>query len=156
MKLLAGFVYILMITSCAPFERPNSLYIDPAFQYYVTLFETEAAARGFNIKIVNLIMIFSDQFNGTNTLAECETWTDRTPVIRIGTEFWNDYQNESTREQVIDHELGHCILNRDHKDTYVNMGSRTIPSSIMATYLFSDFYFDTYRDYYLDELFGLR
>lgn len=50
--------------------------------------------------------------------------------IIIDSEFWSIAESEFRKEWVILHELGHCILNRDHDD---EMLSPFVPKSIMVS-----------------------
>jgi hypothetical protein len=59
--------------------------------------------------------------------------------------------NKYTVRQLIEHELGHCALNRNHNDE-LDINGR--PVSLMHPVTFSDrYYLDNYQ-YYLDELFN--
>jgi hypothetical protein len=113
----------------------------------------EAHQRGIPMNIDNLIMRFTDDFNGTNTLAQCRY--GQTPTIAIGIEFWN-WADVATREQVVFHELAHCILGRKHLDDSIVYQGEHIPKSIMSTILFSEYYYKKFRMYYIDEMFAGR
>jgi len=59
------------------------------------------------------------------------------------------------REQIIFHELGHCVLNRGHDDTLTTVGSyKSAKKSIMNASVFGDsFVYRDNKDYYYTELF---
>lgn len=71
--------------------------------------------------------------------------------ILLDIEYWNE-SDDLDRESLIYHELGHCILNREHNDfVIVYTDGRVIKKSIMNAYLFSEY--RKYRSYYIYELF---
>ncbi len=128
--------------------------IDPELAPHLEVFKAEAQQRGIPMNINNLIMKFTKKFDKTETLAQCQYGL--VPTIVVGLEFWR-YSDLKTREQVVFHELGHCILGRDHLDDSVNLGGyNIIPKSIMSTMLFSSTFYDHNRTYYIDELFQKR
>lgn len=153
MKMLIIFFISLMTVGCM--QEPKLIYsIDSEFAPHLEVFKAEAQQRGIPMNINNLVMRFTKAFDKSETLAQCQYGT--TPTILVGLDFWN-YSDPKTREQVIFHELGHCILGRGHLDDSVNLGGyNIIPKSIMSTLLFSTTYYDHNRTYYIDELFAGR
>ena len=67
--------------------------------------------------------------------------------INIDPEFWA-IASDVEKEEVVFHELGHCILGRDHEETVLEEG---IPKSIMFPYVF-EWEYQNYRSYYVAEL----
>jgi hypothetical protein len=57
---------------------------------------------------------------------------------------------DADREELIFHEMGHCVLGRAHKSIKTAEG---IPASIMHPYRISNSVYKEYRDQYLNELF---
>jgi len=128
-----------MSTACGTFRPARYAYIDPAFDTYVQTFES------ISNKQVHAIMIFADiadeEVGGTCTNSE-------PPLIVIDTPYWNEI-TELGREQLVLHELGHCVLNRDHKENMLS----GLPVSIMYSIHFGDeWYYAQNRAYYLQEL----
>lgn len=83
----------------------------------------------------------------------CLLSDDANPRIILNTVKWNVF-NEWEREALVFHELGHCLLHRDHVESMVSRDEKMIPKSLMFPYLLS---WETYllnRDYYLEELFS--
>jgi len=74
--------------------------------------------------------------------------------ITIDTEFWSR-ASHLTREMVVYHELGHCILGRDHREDAFQSG---ICRSIMRSGLGScaDAYTSEHRGYFVEELFTVH
>lgn len=133
---------------------PNVLEIPDIIQPYIDLFEAEAAKRGKDIKIDNLIVEFEGNLQDGTAAGLCNFETTNSPPhIRLDTTSTNWTNNEASREILVFHELGHCILNRLHRDdllpntNYVSImrstGSQVYGGSLNAFK----------RDYYLDELF---
>ena len=77
---------------------------------YVLAFEEASIRAGKPVKVDNLIIEFSP--SGKN-FATCEERTFHTPRIIITQSHWN-MANELQREVILFHELGHCVLGRDH------------------------------------------
>lgn len=84
-----------------------------------------------------------------------ETYT-KGRVIRINRAWWNQ-ATEADKIILMSHELGHCILKRRHKDSFVKtrMGAylRSIKESIMHPYHVNTIDFINNNDYYWNELF---
>lgn len=85
----------------------------------------------------------------------CYTWTDGYRNIEIDTKQWKA-MSDLGREEVIFHELGHCILGRGHDESKVDLGVfKQAPASIMYPYVFGDA--SVYREFkdsqYYKELF---
>lgn len=84
----------------------------------------------------------------------CYVYSTGEREIEIDTFFWNE-SSDLAKEELIFHELGHCVLNRDHDSTLVKTDDYEykIPNSIMYPYAFgyADFY-NRYHQHYMDEL----
>ncbi|MEM7371480.1 MAG: hypothetical protein AAF587_22900 [Bacteroidota bacterium] len=136
------------------YEIPSNI------QPYIDLFEAEAAKRGQDIQIDNLIVEFESDLVGPQGeeaagLCTFESDNNPTPHIRLDTNSFNWTNNEYHREILVFHELGHCILNRfEHTNTALPNGNR---SSIMrgtGEQLYGGDLNLFKREYYLDELFN--
>lgn len=156
MKMLLGLISLLTM-GCAVGEPAYILNIDEELKPYLDVFVSEGRSRGRNINIENLVMIFSKlpEKDGNMTLGQCVYGVNgNTPIIRIDTEFWK-WAAPETREQVLFHEFGHCVLDRrGHIDDSTTVEGEIVPRSIMSTMLFSDYYYRKFRKYYVDELFA--
>lgn len=120
------------------------------FQTYVTRFENESRAHGHPVEIRDLVIEFGDlplTKNGT-----CRTSAIQTPLITINRQLWQN-MDESRREALIFHEIGHCILGRPHDDTEINEGGHSRPESVMSTYLLDSHTYQSNRSAYIQELF---
>ena len=69
--------------------------------------------------------------------------------IYVNPDWWIKL-DDNGREEVIIHELGHCVLGRAHRDGTIKDGTR--PISIMATYAFDAKIFNENKQAYYNEL----
>lgn len=139
----------ILLTACAQHHKVVS--IEPQLQPYFDKFVEEEQSRGLDIKIDDLMMYVSDNIKSTDYGDANYGDSEETPVIKIATKFQIEPYNSDT-EQVVFHELGHAVLNRKHRnDTDVVF----IPKSIMNSVHVPNYFYETYREQYIDELFGL-
>jgi Zn-dependent protease with chaperone function len=102
--------------------------------------------RKLRVDIVDLD--FLDIFQSgklTNMIAACNMISGN---VLVHSRFYED-ATPTQLEMVMFHELGHCVLLRDHVDVRQKFG----PRSIMYPYLFEESTYLEHRDYYLRELF---
>jgi hypothetical protein len=107
--------------------------IDAEFIPYVRDFE-----ENMGVKVTGINIRFG------NTRYPTIGWCQITPglnEIEIDSAFWMS-ADDKAREQLLYHELGHCILYLDHDDRRVRINNANIEGSIMNTYFFGN------RDYY--------
>ncbi|MEO5977931.1 MAG: hypothetical protein ABIS36_10720 [Chryseolinea sp.] len=110
-------------------EFKPALDVPTEWQPFLERFKTEAAARGRVINITNLI-IRNDNKLDESHCGECNTVSLDPNVQKIigvnpNTVCWF---TDEAKEVFIFHELGHCILGRDHEGSSLPNGS---PKSIM-------------------------
>ncbi|MEM7658621.1 MAG: hypothetical protein AAF399_21025 [Bacteroidota bacterium] len=154
-----GFLLIaffLVLQACRPEEiPPNVREIPELIEPYIELFEQEAAKRGQNITIDNLIVEFEEDLRGGDAAGLCTFASESspTPHIRLDTTSFNWRNNEFHRELLVFHELGHCILNRLHRDDELPNGNFTSIMRSTGEQLYGGNLNYFKREYYLDELF---
>ena len=146
---------MLGLVACTP-ETVEPVYEVPAnIQSYIDLFEQEAAARGLALDIDNLRVVFEGDLNDGTAAGLCTfPQAGEPPFIRLDTTSSNWQNNLFSRETLVFHELGHCVLDiRGHRD-------RRLPNenyaSLMRTsgeQVYGGLLTGFKRDYYLDELF---
>jgi hypothetical protein len=115
--------------------------IDPEFVSYVKKFEQEqnedvyvdVTFKKIEPPAVGLCWRYEDTKTGVS--------------IEIDPDYWFS-ATETKKEVLIFHELGHCILGRDHEEEKLYY---TVPKSLMFPYVFETPYM-LYRSYYVDEL----
>lgn len=130
--------WLLLLCACgrAPVQ-------DPAFIPYLIAFEEQY--RGFGVTTTTIDIEFYPTLAKQNELGECELHQDK---IEISRQYWSNLSDIS-KQNLIYHELGHCIFNRVHVDTTYLDGC---PTSIMNTYLLTDNCFLAHKDALLAEL----
>ena len=154
-------VCLIIIIGCQ--KKIDFAYSVPQeFEPYVQKFITEAKARGDDISINNLIIQYeysqSFQYCAASNVVSSQNDVQKIIYIKAN-QCW---QNGTQLETLIFHELGHCILGRDHDMSLMTKG---YPKSIMYTgditlyspcvYALNDSCNKLYRRaYYIDELFN--
>lgn len=138
--------------------------IDPNAQPYVDRFLKLAAARGITPDISKLTIIMdytSDaQRNATEkTVGQCYPFSflaDNTAkqLIKLDPSYWAEI-DDATRESLVLHELGHCILGRwEHDDEMIlDSDQKPYPRSLMNSINVGSYDYLIHQQYYIDELF---
>lgn len=144
-------------------NTPSFVYSVPAeFEPYLQKFITEAKARGQNITISNLIIKYDStlslQYCATSNVTSKQNDIQRIILFNIH----KCWQNSDQLECLIFHELGHCILGREHDSSLMPKGdAKTImypddialySSCVYNVGSACDFLYR--RPYYIDELFN--
>lgn len=152
----------LMSTSCSRGHK-HQLSIDPAFQSLYIQFLNDAAHNGRFLSVNDLIIRFEDLGPIDSTRVgkngQCALETDKTPVISINTNpdgpFHWQYESATLKENLLYHELGHCVLHRLHNTAvWTAPDASNIPVSIMFPTLINELSYIKYHAYYLNELFS--
>ena len=138
-------IVFVLIFSLAASCGPKQYTIDPEFKPYVSHFEQLSGKK------VDFDMVFDDL--PTDKVGVCYSWYSyrKIKVDRMAWEEFLDFQ----REELIFHELGHCVLDRKHKeDMVLSINGDRIEASIMNPYIFYDQWdYTYYHEYYMRELF---
>ena len=145
MKYLA-LLMLLLLVSCGHKRKVEAV----GFESYLVGFQHNAALQGIDINIDDLTIGFDDNMtaNSDNGLVVglCKIYRDsngsivETPAITFDTQFWNETSDE-LRAVLFYHEMGHCVLDQDHRDN----------DSIMQPTIFEGYY--DFFSYYNTELF---
>ncbi|RMG64730.1 MAG: hypothetical protein D6722_16640, partial [Bacteroidetes bacterium] len=146
----------LLLSACKREDIPPKAYEVPAIiQPYVDAFEQEAAARGLDLNIDNLTVEFGTDLQGGDAAGLCTfaSQNNPTPRIQLDTTSFNWRNNEYHREILVFHELGHCILNRLHRDDLLPNGNIASMMRSTGEQIYGGSLNGFKRDYYLDELF---
>lgn len=145
---------MLLLTACA--DRDTKVYEVPAeVQPIVEKFIFEAGIRGKRMKVDDLVITYKNNlFSDYNKAAGiCRRRYGHTPVIHIDTNSANWKSSEMSREQLVFHELCHCLLGRGHKDDWLQNGNYASIMKSDGEILYGPILNSHKRDYYLDELF---
>lgn len=126
--------------------------VDERLWSYFEEFEKEAAERGFDFDLNqhNLTGNISD-IHDSGVAGSCSYGFRRPNSVTIDSPFWNR-SGFFSREMVVFHELGHCVLGRNHTERLTSNG---YCASIMRSGTGScrTLYDANNREYYLNELF---
>jgi len=127
--------------------------VDERLHSYFQTFEEEAKARGFEIDLNEaIITAHISSINGDNVAGQCSRPNVLTNDIVIDESFLLGNASSLLKELVVFHELGHCFLQREHREDAYPTGTCI---SIMRSGLEDcrDNYTSGFRSIYLDELF---
>lgn len=116
------------------------------FSSYVDAFLNDAYNNGSRVSISDLVVRFKDipKEDETKTiLGRCWLSSTESPTIDIDPEEW-ERLGPTSKHLLMYHEMGHCVLKRDHFDD---------GDSIMNTYLLSSVKFEKNKEAILAELF---
>lgn len=122
-------------------------HIEYELQPHVAKFEE---ISGHNVSILMEWAELDDSVMGV-----CYSWSDGHREIQIDSVKWVNLTYEG-QEELVMHELGHCILNLEHDEGVLDMGGWTnLPRSIMYPYVFGDYpFYKEFQQYYHDQLVG--
>jgi SprT-like family len=129
-------IILLFLVSCGKVNDMRAMdgelvhKSEPIFNTLARKFENE-----FNVA-VKVPIIFSTTLE-RNIAGVCLVYSTGYREIQISRQVWFN-QSEEQREQLVYHELGHCVLNKGHDDT--TMGE--CPNSIMRSISFNDWEID--------------
>ena len=154
----------LLISSCREDDSFNELQeeveeqqaaypnVDERLWPFFERFENEAEARGIDVNL-RLGSISGDivPIDGEHVAGQCSYRSRGPNHVSVDDEFWAR-SGDSFREFIIFHELGHCYLNRGHReDAFANGVCKSLMRSGVEDCI--DNYRSTTRSLYIDELF---
>ncbi len=97
-------------------NKDNTQVIEGELQAHFSNFENEAAAHGIDLDISTLdISGYIQNIETIGTLGQCKSYSDGSQQVIVDEQYWNRISDEE-REYLVFHELGHCILKREHND----------------------------------------
>ncbi len=161
-------ILFLLVGCGAPQAEPVSSYEyrieTPEFQYYVDRFEKLSKDRRPQ-NITSLVMEYGDLSDHGieacysedattycmmllgRVVGLCSIKSNQSPRITIDRTYWEG-ATDVAKENLAFHELGHCILKRDHNDRK----DQGVPVSLMFPNLIP-FYYEKDKQPYINELF---
>lgn len=109
-----GFVVLyLLSTSC---NKDDNQVIESELQMHFINFEAEANAHGLDIDISALdINGYIQNIETRGILGQCKSYSDGSQQVVVDEQYWNRI-TDNEREYIVFHELGHCLLEREHND----------------------------------------
>jgi len=126
---------------------------ETSFAPYVQKFVDDASNQGISLTQemksdpVEIVRASLD-YLGSGVIGLCETGYGGRKVT-LDPDFW-DVVSETQKELLMHHELGHCILYRPHRSTFLSSGKE---ASIMYPIIMSSSTYLNNASYYLNELF---
>lgn len=104
---------LLFFTGCS---NEDTVETDSELEPYFQIFAEEAALRGFTVdyeaaRIEGLLQDIPD----SNVQGQCFRNEEKPRKVIVDREYWEN-ADESQKQFIIFHELGHCFLNREHLD----------------------------------------
>lgn len=150
LALLICSVYGIAAYITSQEEIPSG--IDPELKPYVVAFELEGKKYlGPTFHVPDMDIGFSrtrhlPTHDGGTIIGMCDPYIPKRTVV-FDRDMW-PLHSAIEKEELVFHELGHCVLDRDHLTTKV----KNWPISIMYPYD-SIMTYNYYRDQYLKELF---
>ena len=148
-KLLLLSIILIFLFSC---QKEKHQIIADDFKIYVQRFFEEANKRNLFIKLEdNDLQIRFSKLVGKNGVC-----FPQKKLIEIDSVAWKK-SNEFDKEQLIYHELGHCVLGREHLFRSLPRGEcESIMSSLEGSSCIMNFNSESWRKYYFDELFSQK
>jgi len=127
--------------------------VDERLWPYFERFEEAGIERGYDVDLVaSRITGVIEDLDGEHVAGQCTTFGSFRPGrVTMDAEFW-DRANDSFKEFIIFHELGHCFLDRGHREDAFSNG-RCVSIMRSGTLDCRDNYNVATRSNYIDELF---
>jgi len=125
------------------------------FEVYFQRFLTYAAEHKVSTRGDDGLRIEFSDLKSTE-VGRCETGFLSGRIVYIDRTRW-EVMVDGSREALILHELGHCLLGRGHVSTKFPEEDETMPGlprSLMYPLAMSGTRFNTHKKYYVDELFS--
>ena len=144
------FIALISFFSCSKTDEGKTI-ADDLLPYYES-FIYEAEIRDINLSAENLdILMYFTNIPNNNTLGQCR-FTAGSNLIEIDQFYWRTL-DEVGKEFLVFHELGHCVLHREHRDdTDANGNCRSLMHSVVGICNFD--FTGSNRTLYIDELFN--
>jgi hypothetical protein len=147
-KNLTALAFALFLSACG--KHPQVVQVEAQYQPYFDAFKARAATEGYNVNITDLTISSVATISTDNVVAECAGMGQDqvTPAITVSQYYWTQL-DVYYREELIFHEMGHCVLNRVHRPDQNN----NLSLSIMDPYIFGDSEYTANYYQYMHELF---
>lgn len=146
---------LLSVLSCKK-EHTKVYDVPDVIQPYIDEFISQGNQRGTEIIIDDLIIELKSNLvlEGDEKAGLCTYGSNsRTPLIELDTTSFNWTMNDYTREQLIFHELGHCILDqRGHRNSRLDNGNYGSYMRADGTPIYGRLSLFK-KEFYLDEIF---
>lgn len=143
---LRVLTYTFLFISCSTTEVLKKQEIEKEFIPYVLSFEKYSGKQVEAIRIRFANLDYMPKVTGICYRTKFKLGIS---TIKIDSYYW-EKATDNEKEMLIWHELGHCVLNKDHNNS---IGNRGCPISIMYFSGFPEFCYVNYKRHYIKELF---
>lgn len=153
--IIIGFLCIL--SGCGqPQANLIGSGVDASLQPEVNQFELYYGKQIGNFPItLQDFSKLSEDVAPENVIGDCIVYSTGQKEIIIDSTYWNDQTTQqSDREELLFHELGHCELGLMHVNTASIINGLLLPTSIMDAIHFTGIFYQQNQTYYLNQLFG--
>ena len=144
---------LFLLCSCAPQIENKTLNVESDFQIYLDEFETISKVHYDGG--INFASSGSLEYYQKDSVAICIIYRSGNKEIKVDRGYWI-ISDETVKEQLIFHELGHCALGRQHKNELMIVNEYSeqtyMPQSIMYPSSFGGQLYYILREYYISEL----
>ena len=151
---LINAIMIMILLHNISCDRDESIvHIDPLLTDYIDRFYEEGEKRAVDLDRSDpRLSAYLESLTSDEVLGQCITYTDGTRAVRIDENYWSTL-TDLDKEYIVFHELGHCLLNRAHNNSF---GTGRSCASIMQSgdAVCQVRYSVVNRDELLDELFS--
>jgi len=158
MKTIKLLLLLLLTAGCSTENKQQFASVDPAFVPFLEAFIQDSIEFGHSQAGQNIPINFAPQAELIK--ARCHKYSywkggmkKHSREILVDQDKWN-VLNEHGKKTVIYHELGHCLLNREHLDDDIRYNFRYIKSSIMHSLPVGTLNGTSRDELYLYELFN--
>ena len=165
-SLLSCSLFLLALSSCQKdfidpitIEKPiveagpkSYLGVAEELWPYFERFEIAAAEQNIEVDLVrSKITGVIEELEEENVAGLCTYYSHAPNHVTIDLEFWNRF-SDNFKEMIVFHELGHCILGRDHREGQLQDG-KCISIMRSGSEFCQDAYIPSTKSYYIRELF---
>jgi hypothetical protein len=157
MRLVFAIFSLFLMVGCGNIHYPD-VRANKDLQVYVNRFAQVAQEQNFPIAwgSSRLVVDFDSGITryGANVIGIC-TSSAAGNIVGINPTYWNRWNTtNSDREQLVFHELGHCVLGRGHDSAELFVAGYTLPKTIMnPTHTSVPWIYENNWEYYVAELF---
>ncbi|MCB0601157.1 MAG: hypothetical protein KDC28_08015 [Saprospiraceae bacterium] len=151
------FTFFLLLGVFISCHKDEVHVIDARVQPYLDRFLTEGEIRGVDIDVdafgldARVENILSSSSNGGRVLGYCDMAKSENHIVVFDAGYWSG-ATDLEKELLVFHELGHCLLGRQHDDSS-NPDGTCLSIMHSGTGSCRNAYNLSTRSQYLDELF---
>ncbi|MBK9982865.1 MAG: hypothetical protein IPP15_10675 [Saprospiraceae bacterium] len=150
-----AFLYFVLATlsgiSCSK-DQAFDLFVDNSLQDYFDRFVVEGAKRNVTVDYeAARVSGYIKEINTPNVIGQCAHDPKKPNTVIVDRTYWNN-GTDLEKEFLVFHELGHCVLNREHLDEADARGNCISIMTSGSAQCRINYTMET-RDKLLDELF---